>query len=65
MSKTAGWCLYVVPTEEQMPENGWMEYDYWEPDARNDRRKSMRDSKRFKRTKGIRTVRKMRRRIAW
>ncbi|KAI9739098.1 MAG: hypothetical protein M1834_007311 [Cirrosporium novae-zelandiae] len=40
---------YVVATEEQMPENGWMEYDYWKPGARDEetRQKFMREPWRF------------------
>ena len=41
---------YVVATEEQMPENAWMEYEYWKPGARGpEREKFFREVKRFER----------------
>ncbi|KAI9849733.1 MAG: hypothetical protein M1838_000094 [Thelocarpon superellum] len=41
---------YVVATEEQMPENAWMEYEYWKPGALEEgkREKFFRDVKRLR-----------------
>lgn len=40
---------YLAETEAQMPENVWMEYDYWKPGARDDPEKFMRKPPRFQR----------------
>ncbi|MCJ1287432.1 hypothetical protein MMC26_006783 [Xylographa opegraphella] len=39
---------YMVATEEQMPENIWMEYEYWKPGALEEREKFMREPKKFR-----------------
>ncbi len=39
---------YVVATEEQMPENAWMEYEYWRPGALVDREKWVREPPKFR-----------------
>lgn len=39
---------YVVATEEQMPENAWMEYEYWRPGALEEREKFQKMIPRFK-----------------
>jgi arylsulfatase len=41
---------FLEATEAQMPENAWMEYDYWKPGARVDPDKFMRKPPRFSRT---------------
>jgi arylsulfatase A-like enzyme len=41
---------YLAETEAQMPENVWMEYDYWKPGARDDPEKFTRKPPRFQRT---------------
>ncbi|KKA22763.1 Arylsulfatase [Rasamsonia emersonii CBS 393.64] len=41
---------FIEATEEQMPENAWMEYDYWKPGARDEPEKFMRKPPRFTRT---------------
>ncbi|KAL1966869.1 hypothetical protein VTN77DRAFT_3834 [Rasamsonia byssochlamydoides] len=41
---------FIEATEAQMPENAWMEYDYWKPGARDEPEKFMRKPPRFTRT---------------
>ncbi|PCG90427.1 Alkaline phosphatase-like, alpha/beta/alpha [Penicillium occitanis (nom. inval.)] len=41
---------FLEATEAQMPENAWMEYDYWKPGARDEPEKFMRKPPRFQRT---------------
>jgi hypothetical protein len=44
---------FVEAMEEQMPENGWMEYEYWQKDAlpgEKDMKKWMFTPPRFERT---------------
>lgn len=41
---------YLAETEAQMPENVWMEYDYWKPQARDEPEKFTRKPPRFQRT---------------
>lgn len=41
---------YLEATEAQMPENGWMEYDYWKKGARDDPAKFTKTPPRFTRT---------------
>ncbi|MCJ1307845.1 hypothetical protein MMC25_001493 [Agyrium rufum] len=40
---------YLAATEAQMPENAWMEYDYWKPTALVDREKFMQKRPKFTR----------------
>ncbi|PYI20817.1 alkaline phosphatase-like protein [Aspergillus violaceofuscus CBS 115571] len=40
---------FLEATEAQMPENAWMEYDYWKQGARDDPKKFMRQPPRFQR----------------
>ena len=40
---------FIEATEAQMPENAWMEYDYWKKGARDDPEKFMRKPPRFQR----------------
>lgn len=42
---------YVVATEEQMPENAWMEYEYWKVGALEDRERFWKDVPRFEKPK--------------
>jgi arylsulfatase A-like enzyme len=41
---------FLEATEAQMPENAWMEYDYWKPGARDEPDKFTRKPPRFTRT---------------
>lgn len=41
---------FLEATEAQMPENAWMEYDYWKKGARDEPEKFMRQPPRFQRT---------------
>ncbi|KAH8705395.1 alkaline-phosphatase-like protein [Talaromyces proteolyticus] len=41
---------FLEATEAQMPENAWMEFDYWKPGARDEPEKFMRKPPRFQRT---------------
>ncbi|QKX58401.1 uncharacterized protein TRUGW13939_05523 [Talaromyces rugulosus] len=41
---------FLEATEAQMPENAWMEYDYWKPGARDEPEKFQRNPPRFQRT---------------
>lgn len=41
---------FLEATEAQMPENAWMEYDYWKPGARDTPEKFMRQPPRFQST---------------
>jgi arylsulfatase len=41
---------FLEATEAQMPENAWMEYDYWKKGARDEPEKFMRSPPRFQRT---------------
>lgn len=41
---------YIAATEAQMPENGWMEFDYWKKGARDDPEKFTRKPPRFTQT---------------
>jgi arylsulfatase A-like enzyme len=43
---------FIEATEAQMPENAWMEYDYWKLGARDDPEKFMKNPPRFTRTVG-------------
>ncbi|BDD60327.1 hypothetical protein MAP00_005465 [Monascus purpureus] len=40
---------FIEATEAQMPENAWMEYDYWKTGARDEPEKFMRKPQRFQR----------------
>lgn len=40
---------FIEATEAQMPENAWMEYDYWKKGARDEPQKFMRQPPRFQR----------------
>lgn len=40
---------FLEATEAQMPENAWMEYDYWKKGARDEPEKFMRKPQRFQR----------------
>ncbi|GFG04583.1 arylsulfatase [Aspergillus udagawae] len=40
---------FIEATEAQMPENAWMEYDYWKQGARDEPEKFMRKPQRFQR----------------
>ena len=40
---------YIAATEEQMPNDGWMEYEYWKKGAREDPEKFFRTPRRFDR----------------
>lgn len=40
---------YIAATEEQMPDDGWMEYEFWKRGARDDPGKFFRTPKRFDR----------------
>ena len=41
---------YIAATEEQMPDNGWMEYEYWKKGARDNPEKFFCTPKRFDRS---------------
>lgn len=41
---------WLAATEEQMPENVWIEYEYWKEGARDEPEKFMRQPKKLKRT---------------
>lgn len=41
---------WIAATEEQMPENVWMEYEYWKEGARDDPEKFQKHPPRFQRT---------------
>ena len=40
---------YIAATDEQMPDDGWMEYEFWKRGARDDPQKFFRTPKRFDR----------------
>ena len=40
---------YIAATEDQMPDDGWMEYEYWKKGAREEPEKFFRESRRFDR----------------
>ena len=40
---------YIAATEEQMPDDGWMEYEFWKKGARDDPQKFFKNPKRFDR----------------
>lgn len=41
---------YIAATEEQMPDNGWMEFEYWKKGARDNPEKFFFTPKRFDRS---------------
>ncbi|MCJ1253100.1 hypothetical protein MMC24_000907 [Lignoscripta atroalba] len=47
-----GMSTSVMVTEEQMPENAWMEYEYWRPRALKNKEAFMREPKKDAPTKG-------------